>query len=324
MPFRIKVSLVILALLAIAVVVVPLIVPVTPPTGTRPLAEVAGPGAEYVQVEGIDLHVRRWGGPGAGRTFLLLHGFPYSSRTFDDLAPLLAQHGDVVAVDLPGLGLSERPDPGAGGAALDPYAAASQPRLVAALIEELGLEQPVLLGHAYGASIALEAALSEPGLVGGLVTVGASPYTVQRRTWLSRLVMATPQFERLGPVFLRQLAAEPGLRILRAGWHDPTAISAERIDAFLEPFTVEGWDVALWRLSQAEPPATLAGRLTGLQVPALVVAGSEDGVVPVEQSERLAADLPSGELWLAVGCGHAVHEECAAELASAVGDWLAE
>lgn len=324
MPFRIKVSLVILAVLVAAAVVLPLVVPIAPPAGVRPLSAVAGPDAEYVSVAGVDLHVRRWDGPDDGPTFLLLHGFPYSSRTFDDLAPSLAALGDVVAVDLPGFGLSERPDPDDPDLALDPYAAASQPRLVAGAIAALGLGRPVLLGHGSGARVALEVALASPELVGGLVTVGASPYVVQRRSFLARLVMLTPQFERLGPVFLRQLASEPGLRILSAGWYDPTGITPERRDAFLEPFTVEGWDVALWRLSQAEPPAGLQGRLGAVSAPALVVAGAEDGVVPVAQSERLAAELPRAELALVPGCGHAVQEECPSDLASAIAAWLAE
>lgn len=324
MPFRIKVSLIILAVLIAAVIVLPLVLPIAPPPGVRPLAEVAGPDAAYVNVAGVDLHVRRWEGEGDGPAFLLLHGFPYSTRTFDDLAPLLAARGDVVAVDPPGLGLTERPDPDEPDLGLDPYAPSSQPRLVAGLIEALGLDRPVLVGHGYGARVALDTALASPELVGGLVTVGASPYVVQRRSFVTRLFMGTPQLRRLGPVFLRQLAAEPGLRILRAGWYDPTRITQERIDAFLEPFTVEGWDVALWRLSQAEPPESLEGRLGAVRAPALVVAGEEDGVVPVEQSERLADDLPDAELVVVPGCGHAVQEECPADLASAIADWLAE
>ena len=324
MPFRIKVSLVILALLVLAFTVGPLVVPIAPPPGVRPLAAVAGPGAEYVSVAGVDLHVRRWRGADTGPTFLLLHGFPYSSRTFDDLAPLLTAHGDVVAVDLPGFGLSERPEPTDPDLAVDPYSAGGQPALVASLIEAAGLEGAVLLGHGHGARVALEVALARPDLVGGVAAVGASPYVVQQRSWLSRAVMGSPQVERLGPVFLRQLAEEPGLRILRAGWYDPTGIDQERIDAFREQFAVEGWDVALWRLSQADPPASLEGRLGALGVPTLVVAGAEDGVVPVDQSERLAAEVPGAELVLLPGCGHAVQEECPGDLATSVAAWLAE
>ena len=324
MPFRIKVSLIILALLVALAAVLPLVLPIGPPPGVKPLAEVAGPDAEYVSVDGIDMHVRRWPGEGADRTFLLLHGFPYSTHSFDGLAPLLTGLGDVVAVDLPGFGLTERPDPEDPDLTVDPYAAATQPVLVSGLLEELGVGPAVLVGHGYGARVAIDTALAHPELVSGLVTIGASPFVVQHRSWLSRLVMSTPQMRRLGPVFLRQLASEPGKRLLWAGWNDPTAITEEQEAEFFEPFSVEGWDVALWHLSQAEPPDDLDGRLGDLDVPALVVAGEEDGVVPTEQSEMLAARLPEAGLVLVPGCGHAVQEECPDELAAAVTDWLKE
>ncbi len=324
MPFRIKVSLVILAVLLALAVTLPLVLPIGPAPDTRPLAEVAGPDAEYVSVAGIDMHVRRWAGPDIGPTFMLLHGFPYSTHTFDVLAPLLAERGDVVAVDLPGFGFTERPEPDDPSVIVDPYAADAQPVLVAGLLDRLGVEEAVVVGHGYGARVALDTALARPEIVAGLVTIGASPYVVQQRSWLSRLVMSTPQMQRLGPVFLRPLAAEQGERLLWAGWYDPTAITDELEAAFFEPFTVDGWDVALWRLSQAESPDSLAGRLGSLTMPVLVVAGAEDGIVPVEQSERLAAELPNADLVQVAECGHAVQEECPEELAAAVNDWLAE
>jgi len=323
-PFRIKIPLIILAVLVTLAVVLPLVLPIAPPPGVRPLSQVAGPDAEYVEVEGISLHVRRWDGPDGGASFLLLHGFPYSTHTFDGLAPLLAEAGDVVAVDLPGFGFTERPGPDDPSVTVDPYAAASQPVLVGGLLEALGMAGAVLVGHDYGGRVALDTALARPDLVSGLVTIGASPFMVQKRSWLARLIMSTPQMRRLGPVLLRQLASEPGKRLLWSGWYDPSRITAEQEAEFLAPFTVEGWDVALWRLSQAEAPGDLDGRLGGIDIPALVIAGQEDGVVPVDQSERLAAQLPNAELVLVPMCGHAVQEECPQELASAVTAWLEE
>ncbi|HZJ10960.1 MAG TPA: alpha/beta fold hydrolase, partial [Trueperaceae bacterium] len=113
MPFRLKISLAILALLVVVIFVVPLFIAPGAPAGVKPLAAVAGSAAQYVEIDGVSLHVVRQqpaADPSAeAPLFLLLHGFPFSTATFDDLAPLLADHGEVVAVDLPGFGLSERP-----------------------------------------------------------------------------------------------------------------------------------------------------------------------------------------------------------------------
>lgn len=359
MPFRLKISLAILALLVVVIFGAPLLVAPGAPAGVEPLAAVAGPDAEYIEVDGVELHVVRQrpaaGAPAASASgaplFLLLHGFPFSTETFDDLAPLLAGSGEVVAVDLPGFGLSERPldddleDLASRG--LDPYSPAGQVRLVRGLLAELGAgtganeegardgapddaTQVILVGSDSGARLALDVALalgSEPYAaeeyrLGGLVLIGASPYVSSQRSWLARALMNTPQLNRLGPIFLRQIAQEPGLRILRAGWSDPTAIEQEDFDAFQRAWTVEGWDDALWKLTKAEAPPSLEGALGAVAAPALVVAGEEDGVVPSGESERLATELPNATLRLLPGCGHAVQEECPRELAQLIDDWF--
>lgn len=330
MPFRIKVSLVIVALLAALLLVVPLVVPISPPDGVRPLPEVAGPDATYVEVEGVGIHYTRTPSTGSPRaigdsgspTFLMLHGFAYSAESFEEVTPLLADLGEVIAFDRPGFGLSERPtaDEIAGG--FDPYAAASQVALTLGVMDELGVASAVLVGHGDGARLALEIALEAPARVDGLVLIGAAPYAQTGRSALSRLVMRTPQMQRLGPVLLRQLAAEPGLRIIRAGWADPDSIDQDTIRDYTLPLTVEGWDQALWQLSLSPSPEPLVGRLGAIDVPTLLLVGEGDRVVPAEQSERLAGELREAELLVLPECGHVLHEECPQEAADAVSTWL--
>jgi len=329
MPFRIKVSLIILALLVTLFLVAPLIVPIAPPEGVRPLAEVAGAEARYAEVLGVDLHFQElaWtpeAGEGQGElpAFLLLHGFASSLESFRYLAPHLAAYGRVVAYDRPGFGLSERPMPEEYSGQLDPYDPAAQAEFAFGLMDALGLEKAVLVGHSSGARLALEMAIDRPERVTGLVVIGAAPYVSASRSWLSRLVMNSPQLERLGPVFLRQLDGEPGMRMLRAAWADPSAIDQAAMEAYRRPLGVENWDRALWQMNRAEPPRSLAGTLGALRHPTLVVAGLADAIVPVSESERLASELPNARLELLAGCGHVPHEECPATLHALLDDWL--
>lgn len=325
MPFRIKVSLIVIAFVAALFLVVPLVVPVSQPEGVRPLSEVAGPAATYVEVEGVQVHYTLTpyqGAEASDTTFLMLHGFAYSAESFEEVAPLLATRGDVIAFDRPGFGLTERLMPEQYSRALDPYAAESQPRLAVGVLDALGVERAVLVGHGDGARVALEVALEAPERVAGLVLIGAAPYVQTGRSALARLIMRTPQMQRIGPVMLRQMAGEPGLRIIRAGWADPEAIDQDTIRDYTVPLTIEGWDQALWLLSLAPAPEPLAGRLSALSAPALLVVGEGDNVVPVSESERLAVELPAAELITVPSCGHVTHEECPEAVAAAVEAWL--
>ncbi|MEZ5564699.1 MAG: hypothetical protein R3F24_03925 [Gammaproteobacteria bacterium] len=84
------------------------------PTGVQevPAANLAGPADRFVRVDGLDLRYRTWGQPGPDKpTALLLHGFANSLQSFRLLAPLLTDRYYVVACDMPGFGLSDKPAP---------------------------------------------------------------------------------------------------------------------------------------------------------------------------------------------------------------------
>lgn len=322
MPFRLKVLVAVLALLAVLVAVVPLVVPISPPAGVKPLAEVAGPNARYVEVLGVGLHVElEPPEPVPGRpTVLLLHGFPSSTYTFHELVPGL-EGVNTIAVDLPGFGLSQRPRPAEFVRGFDPYTPEAQVALMIGLLQELGVDNAVLMGHDSGVRLALEVALQRPDMVDGLVLIGGTLSAAPGRSWLSRLVMNSPQMQRLGPVFLRQLAGDPGVNIMRSGWADPSLIDEATYAAYYQAFTIEGWDTALWQMTEAEAPESLDGKVGGVSVPALVLAGAEDRIVPVTEAERIAAELPNATLRILDGCGHYAQEECPDLVLNAINDW---
>ncbi|HLZ71555.1 MAG TPA: alpha/beta hydrolase [Dehalococcoidia bacterium] len=115
----------------------------------------------YVAANGLRFHLYDWGG--TGRPLLLLHGLASNARIWDLVAPLLAEHARVVAVDQRGHGLSTAPDSG--------YGFERTAADVAALIEALGFAQPVIAGHSWGANVAVEFAARNPGGAAGLVLV---------------------------------------------------------------------------------------------------------------------------------------------------------
>ena len=95
---------------------------------------------------------------------LLLHGLASNARIWDGVASRLAGAGlRVVALDLRGHGASDQPGSG--------YDFASVGQDLAAALGGLGLERPVLVGHSWGANVALQFAADRPGTVAGLVLV---------------------------------------------------------------------------------------------------------------------------------------------------------
>jgi pimeloyl-ACP methyl ester carboxylesterase len=120
------------------------------------------------EVDGFRLAYER---EGEGPAVVLLHGWPGDHTDYRRLRPLLVERGcEVVVPDLRGFGESDATD-------TDPaqYGAAAQGRSVIALVEELGLDRPVLVGYDIGSRIAQAIARSQPELIEGLVVAPPLP-----------------------------------------------------------------------------------------------------------------------------------------------------
>ena len=106
---------------------------------------------------------------GAGRPVIMIHGASGNVRDFTfDLTGPLSQKYRVIAMDRPGFGYSTRPDvPGA----WRPAAQAAQLRAAA---QAMGVEKPILVGHSWGASVALAWALDAPDEVSGVVAASGA------------------------------------------------------------------------------------------------------------------------------------------------------
>ncbi len=339
MPFRIKVSLFVLAFLAALVFVVPLVVPVPPAPNTSPLATLAG-NADYLEVAGVNLHVQRYpyageaepiGAPlpsasapaGEAPLFLLIHDYAFGAYTFERLGPELATYGPAVAFDRPGFGLTERPLPTGGRYpnGFDPYTSAAQVQLTVGLLDALGAQQAVLVGSGMGGRVALEVALAHPERVAGLVLIETPAFLSEGRAapgWF----LNSPQMRKLGPVFLRQLAEGPGEQLLVNAFHDPEAVTDHIRAQHALTTTVDDWDRALWEVSRVGQPPELEGRVQAVRAPTLVVAGEGAASYPLEDAAQLAAELARAELVTLTECGRVPQLECPDQLMSVMADWL--
>jgi pimeloyl-ACP methyl ester carboxylesterase len=148
----------------------------------------------YLEIGDLRFRYRDWGG--SGPTVLLLHGLASTSRIWDLVAPLIAAGARVVALDQRGHGHSAKPDDG--------YDFATIVGDAIALIDRLGLGPTVVVGHSWGASVALNAAAHHPDQVAAVVLVdGGFGDLGARMTWEeAETRMAPPDLTQLTPADL--------------------------------------------------------------------------------------------------------------------------
>lgn len=143
-------------------------------------------GANFIAVGNhVKLNYHVWGNDGP--PMLLVHGLASSLQIWHYVAPLLAQHYTVLAYDQRGHGESSKPD--------SPYDMPTMLGDLAALVEALGLVKPVVVGHSWGATLALAYAAAYPDNCGGLALVDGGAVDlrgVPDTTWESLSLELTP------------------------------------------------------------------------------------------------------------------------------------
>ena len=143
------------------------------------------PQSEFVEAGGLRLHYRDWGGD--GEPLLLLHGLASNARIWDLTAPLLSGRFRVFALDQRGHGLSDKPEGG--------YDFASITGDLAAFVQALGLERPALVGHSWGANVALQFAADRPDGVSALALVDGGFLEIsafEGMTWKRTVAVMSP------------------------------------------------------------------------------------------------------------------------------------
>lgn len=314
-----RILLTVLGVLLAAAIVVPLVIPIPPASDTRPVQALVYPDSEFIEINGLEVHVQRAGH--GGLPLLLLHGFGASTFSWREVREALGKERQVVAFDRPAFGLTERPMPPFPKGE-SPYSQTAQVGLVMGLMDALEIEQAVLVGNSAGGTISLLTALEHPERVAALVLVDPGVYAGGGGPpgWAS-FFLNLPQVRRIGPLFVRNIR-EWGLEMVATAWHDPSKVTAEVIAGYTRPLQVENWDRALWELTIASRETDLPARLGGLELPVLVITGDDDRIVPTADSVRVASEIPGAELVVIPACGHVPQEECPDAFLEAVEAFL--
>jgi pimeloyl-ACP methyl ester carboxylesterase len=299
-----------------AVLVGPFLIPVPPLKGTFPPRQLADDDSEFIEINGLDIHVKSMGQ--GEPVFVLLHGFAASLYSWRAVMEPLSQLGTVIAFDRPGFGLSEHPLTWHGQ---NPYSQEAQVELVTGLLDHFGVKNAILVGNSAGGTVSMQVALAHPERVSALILVDPAVY-IGRRTpgWLHYL-FDSPQMRHMGPLLSRQILKH-GQDLIKLAWHDPSKLPVDMLEYYQKPFQVENWDKTLWEFTLASRPTGLTECLDEFTLPILVITGDDDRIVPTEDSIRLAGELPNASLEVIFQAGHIPHEEKPKEFIEAVTNFL--
>src|ERR1700704_6930683 len=275
-----------------------------------------------IAVDSIDIFYREAGRSNAP-ALLLLHGFPTASHMFRNLIPQIADRFHVIAPDLPGFGQSDMPDRTKFSYTFDNIAGA-----IDRFTEVIGLDRFAIYVFDYGAPTGFRLAVRHPERITGIISQTGNAY---------------------------EEGLSEGWSPIRAYWQDPSQANRKALRAFLAPETTR------WQYTHGVPDPTLVSpdgqnldnfylarpgadevqldlfadyKSNVAQYPSfqeyfrtqkppfLAVWGKNDPFFLPPGAKAFKRDIP-GAVIRFFDTGHFALETHAAEIAAAIGDFLA-
>lgn len=263
--------------------------------------------ARDLVVDGIPIHYAE---AGDGPALVLLHGVSASHHVWQRTMGAFANRWRVVAPDLPGHGLSGKPDA--------PYTPDFYAGVMRSLGHELGIDEAVVVGNSLGGQVAIELALAYP-------------------RWTRALVLAAPPvgYGALMRGVGRTIGSVAGARVMRAAlpwaldlcFWDPFAAACDASQrALAERLEADDFPDFARAVARSVAGTMVSGvpSLAPLAQPTLLVWGRQDRLVSLAESRRLLRDVEHARLVVLDRCGHLPMLERPGEFNHRLADFLRE
>ena len=271
------------------------------------------PAGQFLEVNGVRLHyVER----GSGAPLVLLHGNGSMIQDFESsgLIDLAAKNYRVIVFDRPGFGHSDRPRNVV-------WTPAAQAELINSALHRLGVPHAIVLGHSWGASVAVALALKYPKLVRGLVLASGYYFPTLRPDVVA---LSAPAVPLVGDVLRHSIAPIVSRVIwpfLMAKIFGPQSVPT-KFAGFPKEMAVRPSQI---RASAAESALMIPGALdlqdqyASLKMPVSIIAGDKDRLIDTDtQSHRLHGNIVQSKFHRVPDAGHMVHQTATGSVMAAI------
>jgi len=260
----------------------------------------AGPSSHVRQSVVVDGMTLNYVSAGSGRPVVLIHGNPGSYEDYTlAVVEKLSQSYHVVAFDRPGHGYSERHDS-------VQTTVEVQARIIRDALKKLALQKPVLVGHSWGGSLVLAAAVAYREELAGVVLLAPAAYPSVNIEWWSLL----PHLPLIGNILVSTLTPLLGRAVVRKSLKQAYAPQdvqqdyAERsLDLWMKPDHIRA--CAYDERTLGASLKALSKQYCDIELPVVIVTGSADRLLnPEEHAYPLHKAIRNSKLVVLPETGH--------------------
>ena len=255
---------------------------------------------KQVSVNGINISYIE---EGEGMPLVFVHGIPTSSFLWRNMIGELSAHGRVIALDLPGFGLSDPPPNG-------DYSISNYARLLQSFLEALSIERSTLVCHDFGGPIVLMYALRHPEKYQELIILDTFLHT-DLPPW--PLFMKIAKIRPIGEVFMWLGGKSIARAGLEEGVTDKSCISDGIVQRYYmpngNPDKLNRTMLGTLRIDYMEDLEFIEKNLGTIDKPTLILWGENDKFLPLYLGDLIHRDIKGSEMERIPNCGHFIPED---------------
>ena len=270
--------------------------------------------SQQIAIGGVQLHYSDEGSRLDSTPLLLIHGTSSSLRTWDGVTAQLKNQYRIIRFDLPGFGLTG-PNPNRD------YSTSYYNQVIDSLLSALHVSRVIIVGNSLGGAIATQYAIYQPGKVRGLVLVDAAGLPPAKKTTgaIGFKLAQMPVINRLLTIITpRELVKKS----LQDAYGDTEKVTDSLTSQYFDMLTREGNRQALIDRMRQGWQEKSSDFLSNVQSPTLIVWGSKDRLIPVENAELFQQKIKNSQVHIWDNLGHVPMEEDPVAFSDILRKWV--
>ena len=270
--------------------------------------------SQQIAIGGVQLHYSDEGNRLDSTPLLLIHGTSSSLRTWDGVTAQLKSQYRIIRFDLPGFGLTG-PNPNRD------YSTSYYNQVIDSFLTALHVSRVIIVGNSLGGLIATQYAIYQPAKVRGLVLVDAAGLPPAKKTTgaIGFKLAQMPVINRLLTIITpRELVKKS----LQDAYGDTEKVTDSLTTQYFDMLTREGNRQALIDRMRQGWQVTDSNFLTKVEAPTLIVWGSKDRLIPVENAELFQQKIKNSQVHIWDNLGHVPMEEDPVAFSDILRKWV--
>ncbi len=271
-------------------------------------------GSQQIALGGVQLHYSDEGNRLDSTPLLLIHGTSSSLRTWDGVTAQLKKQYRIIRFDLPGFGLTG-PNPNRD------YSTSYYNQVIDSLLTALHVSRVIIVGNSLGGAIATQYAIYQPAKVRGLVLVDAAGLPPAKKTTgaIGFKLAQMPVINQLLTIITPRVLVK---KSLQDAYGDTGKVTDSLTALYFDMLTREGNRKALVDRMRQGWQVTDGNFLTKVEAPTLIVWGSKDRLIPVENAALFQQKIKNSQVHIWDNLGHVPMEEDPIEFSDILKKWV--